>query len=129
MANTQELISDAADLAGAKAVGSTLAGELLERYLKMLNRMLSSWRDQGIDLGVYDLGIDDEVYIEDAEELCAVYNLATMIYELEGRPVNAAVYNRAGELFSAMQDKYLAPQEMEIPRELRKPRGFNITHG
>lgn len=130
MTTAQTLINDAADLAGVKSDGQDLAGGQNARYLRSLNRLLDSWKDQGVDLGLSALAAGDTVYIEDAEELAVQYNLATIIYELSGRPVNGAVYQRANDLFEALQDKYLEPKEMVIPLSLRNNKsGFDINNG
>ena len=130
MTTAQTLIDDAADLAGVKSESQSLTGGQTARFLRALNRLFDSWRDSGVDLGLSGLAAGDTVYIDDAEELAVVYNLATIIYELSSRPVNVAVYQRASELFATLQAKYLEPKEMSIPLALQNRRvGFDINNG
>ena len=130
MTTAQTLINDAADLAGVKSEAQSLTGGDTARYLRSLNRLLDSWRDMGVDLGLGTLAAGDTVYIDDAEELAVQYNLATIIYELSGRPVNGAVYQRASDLFSTLQDKYLEPKQMKVPLTLQKRyTSFDINNG
>lgn len=130
MTTAQTLINDAADLAGVKSEGQDLAGGENAKYVRFLNRLLDSWRDQGVDLGLSTLAAGDTVYIDDAEELAVQYNLATMIYESSGRPVNVAVYTRANDLFNTLRDKYLEPNQMSVPLTLQKRyTSFDINNG
>lgn len=129
MTSAYELINDAAELAGAKAVGQEVSGDHAPRYLRALNRMLHSWRDDGVDLGFFDAELTDEIHIDSASFQAVVYNLAVLIYELEGRPFNQAVYLRAGKLFDDMKAKEIYFKEAELPRALTRRQGFNINEG
>ena len=130
MTTAQTLINDAADLAGVKSEGQDLKGGQNARYLRALNRLLGSWRDSGVNLGLDTLAAGDTIYIDAAEELAIQYNLATIIYELESRPANVAIYNRANELFRVLEPKYLDIKEMTIPLALQNRRsGYDINNG
>lgn len=127
--NVQTILNDAATLAGSKATGQDLSGDQNALYLRTLNRLLHSWLIENIDLGFSDVDATDELYIEQSEELAVVYNLASLIYEAESRPINQAVYMRAGELYSTLQAKHLERSEAEMPRALTRSKRFNIING
>lgn len=129
MTTAATIISDAADLAGSLGQGKALSGPKSASYLRMLNRMLGSWVNDGIDLGLSDLASGDEVYIDADDELAIVYGLATIIYEIEKRSVNPAVYQRASELLVDLQAKYLDIKELEIPLSLQRHSYYDINNG
>lgn len=129
MTTAQELINDAADLAGVLSEGQTLEAYPNKRYLRALNRMLSSWKDQGVDFDLSELLAGSTVYVDDSEEDAIVYGLAVKIYEMEGRSINPAIYQTAQRLFDTLVAKYLDPKDLKVPLSLKRNLTYDITHG
>lgn len=127
MTTTLQIVNDAADLAGVYSEGQSLSGDRSSRYIRALNQMLDGWRNEGVDLGLSTLSSGDTVYVDSADEGAIVYNLAVIIFEIQKRPVNPSIFNRANELFESLQAKYLDINEMPIPESLRSNHHYNIN--
>lgn len=127
MTTASTLINDAADLAGVLAEGQSLSGNRSSRFLRELNRMISGWENDGLDLGLSTLSLNDTVYVDSADEDCLVYSLAVRIYEISKRTPNPMVYNRARDLYNNLEAKYLDIQEMPMPPELQSNKYYDIN--
>jgi hypothetical protein len=129
MATAQDLINSAAKFAGILAEGQTLEGGVNADALNRLNRMLSRWENDGVDLGLSTLAASDSIYIDDADEEAVEINLALRLMARHRRPTDPGLSQAGLSAFTELQAKYAIINEMEIDIALTRKRAFDITAG
>lgn len=129
MTTAKTLIDDAAELAKIKGMSQTLPASLSTRYLRLLNEMLESWRNEGVDLGLSTLAASDTIYVDDSDILSIRYQLTELIAESANKPLNPNIISRSAELFKSLRAKYFSQRELEQPELLLNYTNTNILTG
>jgi|TARA_R100000501_G_C2587445_1_gene88567 hypothetical protein len=127
MATAQELINSAAKFAGLLAEGQTLEGGVNADALNRLNRMLSRWKNNGVDLGVPTLSASDTVYVDNADEEAIEVNLALRLMVRFKLPVSPGVSEAGSEAYTELQAKYGKIDEMALDLALTDKRTYNVN--
>lgn len=129
MATAQTIINRAATLANILPVGGTLASNINNHLLDLLNDLFESWKNKGIDLGVSTLALSDTVYIDDSDLLAVRYNLAVSCYDVINRAPNPVIIQKAQELLQELQAKYHDINDLSMPESLNSRYSFDINSG
>ena len=129
MATAQELINSAAKFAGVLAEGQTLEGGVNSDALDRLNRMLSRWENDGVNLGVSVLAASDVVYVDLADEEAIELNLALRLMARYRRPSDPGLSDSGKQAFTELQAKYSKINEMTLDIAITRKRAFDITAG
>ena len=109
-----DVIKSALSLLGVLAESETPTAEQASDGLDALNDMLASWETQGLDLGHYEVDLNDEMTISPQARKGVKYNLALEIapnYEIEPKMIVSLHARQAyASLFACnheIQDKVL----------------------
>lgn len=129
MTTAQEIINDAAGMAGILATGQPVGDAMNETSLRRLNQMLAAWESDGIYLGVPALDNSDDVLVEAADISAITYGLTAELYMQYGRPARADVLQTAATKKATLQAKYYRRIELKIPAELQTFATQNILTG
>lgn len=119
MTTAIELINQASRMAGVRGGSQTLAAEDSSTYLAILNQYVDSLTSEGLDLGIGTLSNSTTLYVEDSDLLALRYNLAQLIAEDSGLPLDLRVLARAEDLKRSMIEKYLDIPDAEMPDALK----------
>ncbi len=129
MATAQQVINDAAGMAGILATGQTMTAPENAVALTKLNDMISAWESDGVYLGLPNLISSDDVLV-DASDLRGIkLNLAVELMMHYARPIRADIMQEARFSKSDLRAKYFQPIELKIPVELRITTENNILTG
>jgi hypothetical protein len=129
MATAQQVINDAAGMAGILATGQAMTAPENAVALTKLNDMVSAWESEGIYLGLPNLISSDDVLV-DASDLRGIkLNLAVEFMMHYARPIRADIMQEARFSKSDLRAKYFQPIELKIPVELRITTENNILTG
>lgn len=129
MATAQQVINDAAGMAGILATGQTLNASINSTALNKLNDMVSAWESEGIYLGLPNLTASDDVLVDAADIRGIKLNLAVELMMHYARPLRADIMQEARFSKSDLRAKYFQPIELKIPAELRIATENNILTG
>lgn len=129
MATAQEVINDAAGMAGILAAGQTLNASINSTALNKLNDMVSAWESEGIYLGLPNLVAADDVLVDAADIRGIKLNLCVELMMHFARPIRADIMQEARFAKSDLRAKYFQPIELKIPVELRITTENNILTG
>ena len=91
-----------------------MSAEEYNSALEALNELLDSWRDEDIDLGLYDVRAETEIPKEYVRHLR--YNLAMELAMEHGLNIDPVMYAKAAELKGDLEDPVIP--EMEIDEAL-----------
>lgn len=89
MATARDVITRAFQKAHVLSRGEQPVAEQLQPALDTFNDMLEEWRDNGVDLGLGTLGLDDDVSVDGGAMRTIVYNLAVELANDEHAAVPA----------------------------------------
>ena len=126
---TTTIIDDAAELVKVKGHTQALTSSLQTKYLRLLNQMLNSWRNEGVNLGLDTLAQGDTIYVDEADELCIFYNLALMIAQSVGRQISPEVREMAITTLNSLKAKYFTQKELDQSELLLNNINTNILTG
>lgn len=126
MATAQQVIEDAATIAGVLADGQTIGASMNATILRALNNMLQSWENAGPFLGLAELDFADTVRVPAADIRAIVLNLALDVFMIYQRPLRADVAQMAQQATNDLLIRYAPNRELEIPVELQVYTAGNI---
>lgn len=134
MATAQELINSSARQAGILAEGQTLEAGINTDALNRLNRMISRWKNDGIDLGLSTLLAAEEVIVDNADEEAIEINLTLRLMLRHRRPIPPGFSEAGRDALTELQAKYTIIKEMPLDRALTRKylprkRTFDTTDG
>lgn len=129
MATAQQVINDAAGMAGILATGQTLNASINSTAITKLNDMISAWESEGIYLGLPNLTASDDVLVDSADIRGIKLNLSVELMMHYARPIRADIMQEARFAKSDLRAKYFQPIELKIPSELRVTTENNILTG
>jgi len=129
MATAQEVINDAAGMAGILATGQTLNASMNATALNKLNDMVSAWESDGIYLGLPNLVAADDVLVDAADVRAIKYGLCVELMMHYARPLRPEIVQTAAMGKTDLRAKYHQPIELKIPVELRITTENNILTG
>lgn len=129
MTTAQQVINDAAGMAGILAVGQTLSASIQSTALSKLNDMLAAWESDSIYLGLPTLVSSDEVLVDAADIRAIKQNLAVELMMHYARPLRPDIIQQANNGVVLLRAKYGEPIELEIPIELQINTTQNILTG
>ena len=119
MSTAQEIINEAAKKAGVLARGGQqLESDINVDILRLLNLMLTRWRNNGVDLGLATLTLTTSLIIDDADEEAIIIQLALRIITEFNRPPRAGLAAAGLTAFTELQAKYLVLVEMSLDPSL-----------
>lgn len=122
MATAQEIINDAATIAGVLAEGQTIGASMNSIILRALNNMLQSWEY----LALPELDFADTVRVPSADMGAIVLNLVNEIAMIYRVPPRADVLSMAQSALNDMMIRYANNRELKIPVELQIYSAGNI---
>ena len=126
MTTASDFLNQASRLAGSRSDGGTLSGEKTTIYLGLLNQYLQNLQSEGVKYNLSTLASADTVYIPQEDELAIRYNLAVLIAEDTGLPIDTRIIIRAKELENSLFDRYLSDEELDLPAPISGGQLFNI---
>lgn len=129
MTTAQQVINDAAGMAGLLATGQTLNASINSTALNKLNDMISAWESEGIYLGLPNLTTSDDVLVDASDIRGIKLNLAVELIMFYARPLRADIMQEARLSKSDLRAKYFQPIDLTIPVELRVTTSENILTG
>ena len=134
MTTAQELIDTSAKQAGILAEGQSLEAGINTDALNRLNRMISRFRNNGIDLGLSKLAAADTIFVDDADEEALELNLTIRLMVRHRRPIQPGLSEAARTALTELQAKYALIKEMPLDRALTRKylprkRTFDTTDG
>lgn len=129
MTTAQQVINDAAGMAGILAVGQTLSASIQSTALSKLNDMLAAWESDSIYLGLPTLVSSDEVLVDAADIRAIKQNLAVELMMHYARPLRPDIIQQANNGVVLLRAKHGEPIELEIPIELQINTTQNILTG
>lgn len=129
MTTAQQVINDAAGMAGILAVGQTLSASIQSTALSKLNDMLAAWESDSIYLGLPTLVSSDDVLVDAADIRAIKQNLAVELMMHYARPLRPDIIQQANNGVVLLRAKYGEPIELEIPIELQINTTQNILTG
>ena len=129
MATAQDIINSAARLAGILAEAQTLESSVNTDALTRLNRMLSRWRNNGVDLGLPTLVAADTVIVDDADEEAIEIQLALRLITRYRRPPDIGLIAAGTSAFTELQAKYAIIDKMVLDRALTRKRVLGTELG
>lgn len=118
MSTVAELIASAMRLAGLIESGSGPTAQEQTDALEVLNSLLASWMDDGIQINDGDLILSEEFPVDPAETRAVRYALAVELYPEYSKPVSEFVARRAEELKSVLLRKYAKIPVLSVDRTL-----------
>jgi 3D (Asp-Asp-Asp) domain-containing protein len=129
MATAQQVINDAAGIAGLLPAGQALNSAINATALDKLNDMIAAWESEGIYLGLPTLVAADDVLVEAADLRAIKLNLSVELMMHYGRAIRADVMqqSRLGKI--DLRAKYYNPVTLTVPVELRVATAENILTG
>ena len=110
---TTTMINDAAELVKVKGQSQALSSAKQVKYLRRLNQMLQSWRNNGIDLGLDLMTSGETIYVDEADELAIFYNLAVMIAQDENKPILPDTKQMANDTKKSLRAKYFTQKDLD----------------
>lgn len=127
-----KMVEYAARDIGLYEAGQDLSAEDKADILVILNMMLKSWENDGIEMGYSDVELDDELYVPEEHELAVRFNLALMIApQYEHAQVSPIIISEGPRLYRKVRDYYTKPGDMVLDRTLTHTtnrRRFNILN-
>lgn len=129
MTTAQQVINDAAGMAGILAVGQTLSASIQSTAISKLNDMIAAWESDSIYLGLPTLVSSDEVLVDAADIRAIKQNLAVELMMHYARPLRPDIIQQANNGVVLLRAKYGEPIELEIPIELQINTTQNILTG
>lgn len=121
MTTAQELINSSAKDAGILAESQQLQGDVNASSLRLLNRMLSRWKNDGVDFGLsLPLAASGIVYVDDADEEAIEISLTLRMMVRYKRQVNPALSAAGLSAFTELQAKYSEVVEMSLDKALTR---------
>lgn len=129
MATAQDIINGSARLAGILAVGQTLESGVNADALTRLNRMITRWKNSGVDLGLPTLLAANTVIVDDADEETIEIQLALRLMVRYNRPIPSGLSQAGSDAFTELQAKYAVIEEMSLDIALTRRNTFNIRTG
>lgn len=129
MVTTTTIIKDAAQL--CKVIGETqqLPAAREVKYLRLLNQMIQSWRNNNIDLGLDILTQGETVYVDEADEMAITYGLVELVAESANRPLSPIIQARASDLKNSLRNKYFTQKDLDQDILLLGNSTYNILTG
>lgn len=113
MVTTTTIINDAAELVKVKGETQQLPAARQAKYLRILNQMIQSWRNNGIDLGLDTLIQGETVYVDEADEMAITYGLVELIAESANKALAPYIQARAGDLKASLRNKYFTQKDLD----------------
>ena len=120
MATAQDLINKSAKQAGILPQGQTLEAGVNSDALDILNLMIASMRNDGIDLGVPKLVASDTIIIDDADEEALKISLTLRLMLEFRRPIQPGLSEVGRIKMAELQAKYSTINEMVLDRALTR---------
>lgn len=118
MTTAQEIVNNSSREAGILADGQALTSSQNSRALHLLNRMISRWRNSGVDLGLPEVLAANTVFIDTADEEAVEVNLTLRIMVNFKRPIPAGLSLAGDAAFDELQAKYLVINPMGFDSSL-----------
>jgi len=127
------LVKDAAKDLSLVESGEDLEAEDYSDILRMLNAMMFSWENDGINMGWSEVGLEDEVYIPENHVLGVRFALALMIApQYSQAQISPLLAAEGPRLYQKIRDYYGIPEEAEFDLTLTRlgwdTHGWNIIH-
>ncbi len=129
MATAQQIINDAAGIAGILPTGQSLSADINSTAISMLNDMLTAWESEGIYLGIPNLVYADTVNVNASDLRAIKLNLAVELMMAYSRTPRLDVSSEARLGKNDLRAKYHNPITLTIPVELRVSTAENILTG
>jgi len=120
MTTAQDLINSSAKQAGILAEGQSLEAGINTDALSRLNRLLSRFRNDGIDLGLATLLAADTLNIDDADEEALELSLTLRLMLRHRRPIQPGLSQAADSAITELQAKYTTINEMPLDKALTR---------
>lgn len=115
MTTFRVIIEDAYREIGVLEKGESADADEIQDGLRVLNRMLNSWRLSGIDLEyVTETSVSDDIPYPAEDEGPIIYNLALMLAGQFGIKASAETVSYASLGRRQIQNKYLVIRELAV---------------
>lgn len=114
MATAQEIINDAAMMAGVLADGQTIGPSMNASILRALNRILQQWEY----LAVPELDYEDTLRLPASDIRAIVLNLVVDLFMIYQRPQRPDIVMAAQSALNDMLIRYANISELNVPIEL-----------
>ena len=122
-----DAIKSALSLLGVLAEGETPNAEQSSDGLDEMNDMIFGWKTSGLDIGHYEVDLNDEMIIPPEARRAVKYNLAVALsphYEVEPSMLLAL---KARKLWAALFACNLEIEEMTLDSTLTRRTYYDIT--
>lgn len=107
MTTAQEMVNDAATMAGVKEKGQALPSERNTRYLRYLNQKIDSLENDGIEMNIGTLTAGDTIFVSDADLDTLEHLLSIRISRSARKVVDPDVVREAKRLKDATMSKHV----------------------
>lgn len=115
MTTFRVIIEDAYREIGVLEKGESADADEIQDGLRVLNRMLNSWRLSGIDLEyLTETSVSDDIPYPPEDEGPIIYNLALMLAGQFGIKTSAETVAYASNGRRQIQNKYLKIRELKV---------------
>jgi len=126
MTTASTIISRAAEIAGVKAIGQALTGDIESVALSQLQTMLDRWSSLWVDFNVGTLISSSTLYVDDSDIDAIQLQLSKRLARMFRKSLDTDTLIDAEKAFNELQAKYANMRELEIPEALKNNYKHNI---